>query len=164
VSVYDQDEASRQLRAISITLRVYPEAARVARGDLAPITLRSHRQMLNHAWRPKLGPVPFLGVKHSMLIKVADSHHWNKKTHNNSIRVLRRAFAFGYLDYPGSHKPGAYLQGATRPAPAADAPRARTLESPGIHGAKKAKQTRGKARTDDSFGTEFRHSRSDPAS
>ncbi len=77
------------------------EAARVARGDLAPITLRSHRQILNHAWRPQLGALPFLGVPHSMLIKIADSHHWNKKTYNNAISALRRAFAFGYLDYPG---------------------------------------------------------------
>jgi integrase len=59
------------------------EAARVARGDLAPITLRSHRQILNHAWRPHLGALPFLGVPHSMLIKIADSHRWNKKTYKN---------------------------------------------------------------------------------
>lgn len=88
------------------------EAARVARGDLAPITLRSHRQILNHAWRPQLGALPFLGVPHSMLIKIADSHHWNKKTYNNAISALRRAFAFGYLDYPGHHNPADDLLGA----------------------------------------------------
>jgi len=74
------------------------EEARVARGDLAPVTLRSHRQILDHVWRPALGHLPFIAVQHSMMIKIADSHDWNKKTYNNCISALRRAFAFGYLD------------------------------------------------------------------
>ena len=86
------------------------EAARVARGDLAPVTLTSHRQILDHVWRPQLGRLPFLGVQHSMLIKIADAKNWNKKTYNNAISALRRAFAFGYLDYPESRDPAAALK------------------------------------------------------
>jgi Arm DNA-binding domain len=55
------------------------EEARVERGDLAPITLASHRQILNHVWRPHLGHLPLLGIRHSMLVKIADTHPWNKK-------------------------------------------------------------------------------------
>jgi hypothetical protein len=55
------------------------EEARVARDDLAPVTLRSHRQILNHVWRPKLGKLPFLAVQYSTIVKIADSHSWNKK-------------------------------------------------------------------------------------
>jgi hypothetical protein len=47
------------------------EEVRVARGDLAPVTLRSHRQILDHAWRPALGRLPFIAVQHSMMIKIA---------------------------------------------------------------------------------------------
>jgi hypothetical protein len=75
------------------------EEALVARGDLAPETLRSHRRILDHVWRPALGRLPFMAVQYSMMIKIADSRNWNKKTYNNCISALRRAFAFGYLDY-----------------------------------------------------------------
>jgi integrase len=51
-------------------------------------------------WRPALGRLPFQAVQYSMMVKVADSHRWNRKTYNNAISALRRAFAFGYLDYP----------------------------------------------------------------
>jgi integrase len=86
------------------------EEARVARDDLAPVTLRSHRQILNHVWRPALGHLPFLAVPYSMMVKIADSHNWNKKTYNNCISALRRAFAFGYLDYPDQRDPAASLR------------------------------------------------------
>jgi hypothetical protein len=81
------------------------EQARVARDDLAPVTLKSHRQILDHVWRPALGRLPFLAVQYSMMVKVADSHSWNKKTYNNAISALRRAFAFGYFDYPCAFRP-----------------------------------------------------------
>jgi integrase len=45
-----------------------------------------------------------------MLIKIADAQHWNKKTYNNAISALRRAFAFGYLDYPDRKDPAAALR------------------------------------------------------
>jgi integrase len=86
------------------------EEARVARGDLAPVTVRSHRQILDHVWRPALGRLPFLAVQHSMMIRIADSHNWKKKTYNNCISALRRAFAFGYLDYPDRRDPAASLR------------------------------------------------------
>jgi sugar lactone lactonase YvrE len=58
-----------------------------------------------HVWRPHLGRLPFLGIPHSMLIRIADAQNWNKKTYNNAISALRRAFAFGYLDYPERRDP-----------------------------------------------------------
>jgi hypothetical protein len=88
------------------------EQARVARDDLAPVTLKSHRQILDHVWRPALGRLPFLAVPFSMMVKVADSHSWNKKTYNNAISALRRALAFGYLDYPDRVDPATRLRSA----------------------------------------------------
>jgi integrase len=87
-------------------------AARVARGDLAPITLASHRQILDHVWRPALGRLLFLSVRHSMLVQIADAQPWNKKTYNNAVSALRRAFAFGDRDHPEARDPAAVLQSA----------------------------------------------------
>lgn len=50
------------------------EEMRVAKGDLAPATLASHRQSLHHVWRLTIGQLPFVGVRHSTLVKVADAH------------------------------------------------------------------------------------------
>jgi integrase len=77
---------------------------------LAASTVASHRQILNHDWRPHIGHLPFLGIQHSLLVKIGDSQHWNKKTYNNSISTLRRAFDFGYLDYPERRDPAAALK------------------------------------------------------
>jgi integrase len=35
---------------------------------------------------------------------------WRKKTYNNAISALRRAFEFGFLDYPERHNPAAALK------------------------------------------------------
>jgi integrase len=88
------------------------EETRATKGDLAPATLASHRQSLDHVWRPAIGALPFLGVRHSTLVKVADSHTWKKKTYNNAISALRRAFEFGYRDYPEKRDPAAALKSA----------------------------------------------------
>ena len=45
-----------------------------------------------------------------MLVKVADPHPWKKKTYNNAISALRRAFEFGYRDYPEKRDPAAALK------------------------------------------------------
>jgi hypothetical protein len=88
------------------------EQARVARDDLAPVTLRSHRQILDHVWRPVPGRLPFLAVPYSVMVRVADSHSWNRKTYNNAISALRRAFSFGYVDYPDRIDPATRLRSA----------------------------------------------------
>src|SRR5207253_7752994 len=54
--------------------------------------------------------VPFLGVRYSMLLRIADAYTSNKKTYNNAISALRRAFNFGYLDYPERGDPAASLR------------------------------------------------------
>jgi hypothetical protein len=45
-----------------------------------------------------------------MLIKIADAYTCNKKTYNNAISALRRAFNFGYLDYSDRADPAASLK------------------------------------------------------
>ena len=85
--------------------------ARVARNDMSTTTLESYRKILNRSWRPFVGALPFLSLPFSTLVKVADSHRmWGKKTYNNSISVLRRAFAFGYRDHPHALNPAAALR------------------------------------------------------
>jgi integrase len=88
------------------------EAARMRRGDLAPITVESHRQILDHVWRPAIGTMSVLAVRYSTLVKVADARRWTKKTYNNAISTLRRAFAFGFEDHPEHHNPARALKGA----------------------------------------------------
>jgi integrase len=86
------------------------EESRLARGDLAAVTVASHRKILNHVWRPHLETMPFLGIRYSMLLRIADAYTCNKKTYNNAISALRRAFNFGYLDYPERVDPAAALK------------------------------------------------------
>ena len=84
--------------------------ARVARNDLAPVTLASQRKILDRVWRPHIGHLPFLAIRYSKLIQIADSRRWNKKTYNNAISILRRAFSYGYQDYPGKGNPALGLR------------------------------------------------------
>jgi integrase len=44
------------------------------------------------------------------LVRIADAYTCNKKTYNNAISALRRAFNFGYLDYPERADPAASLK------------------------------------------------------
>ncbi len=87
-------------------------AARVARHDMATVTLTSYCKVLYSSWRPNLGQLRFLDVKYSQLVRIADRAEWSKKTHNNAISVLRRAFKFGYRDHPERHDPSRELRGA----------------------------------------------------
>jgi len=86
--------------------------ARVAKNDMATVTLASYRKILNRIWRPEIGGKRFLSVLYSALVKVADDAHWSKKTYNNAISVLRCAFRFGYRDYPDKHNPTYSLHSA----------------------------------------------------
>jgi integrase len=86
------------------------EEARLARGDLAPVTVASHRKILDHVWRPHLGCLPLIGIPYSLLVQIADAYPCNKKTYNNAISALRRAFEFGYLDCPDRRDPAASLK------------------------------------------------------
>lgn len=93
-------------------MRRYLRFSRTKRGDLAPITLAPHRQILDHVWRTQLGPLPFHDIRHSLLVKIAHTHAWNKKTYNNAISALRRAFDFGYRDHLERRDPAAALRSA----------------------------------------------------
>jgi len=86
--------------------------SRRAKNDLAPITLSTYRRVLDHFWRPKLGRTPLLAVRYSMLARIADQPGWKKKTYNNAISVLRRAFKHGFHDFPDRHNPAFALKGA----------------------------------------------------
>ena len=86
--------------------------SRVVKSDMAAVTLASYRRVLNGIWRPQIGTVRFLDVRYSTLVKIADDADWSKKTYNNSISVLRRAFKFGYRDHPEKHDPTSGLKSA----------------------------------------------------
>lgn len=86
--------------------------SRMTKDDMAPITVSSYRRVLNTFWRPKIGAMPFLAVRYSMLVRIADEALWSKKTYNNAISVLRRAFKFGYHDHPDRHDPTLALKSA----------------------------------------------------
>jgi integrase len=45
-----------------------------------------------------------------MLVKIADAKHVGKKTYNNIVSVLRRAFEHGYRDHPERHNPARGLK------------------------------------------------------
>jgi integrase len=51
-------------------------------------------------------------VRYSTLVKIADEASWCKKTYNNTISVLRRAFEFGHRDHPERHDPTVGLKSA----------------------------------------------------
>ena len=84
--------------------------SRVARNDFAAITLASYRRVLNRFWRPKIGAERFLAIRFSRLISIANDIAGSKKTYNNAISVLRRAFSFGYRDCPERHDPALGLK------------------------------------------------------
>jgi integrase len=86
--------------------------ARHAKHDMAAITLARYRRVIDGFWRPRIGVVRFLDIRHSTLVALADSPEWSKKTYNNAISVLRRAFKFGYRDHPGQHNPTLSLASA----------------------------------------------------
>jgi len=86
--------------------------ARVSRGDLAPRTVISHRQILNRVWIPRLGRVRFLTIRHSTLANIVDSQDWSKKTYNNVVSTIRRAFEYGYRDHPEQRNPASFLKNA----------------------------------------------------
>jgi integrase len=51
-------------------------------------------------------------LRYSTLVKVADGHGWTKKTYNNAISALRRAFEFGFQDHPEHYNPAKALKSA----------------------------------------------------
>jgi integrase len=91
---------------------LHHEEARVRRGDLAPVTVTAHRQILDRVWRPAIGTMSLFAVRYSILVEVADRHRWTKKTYNNAISALRRAFDFGFQDHPEHHNPARALKSA----------------------------------------------------
>jgi integrase len=86
--------------------------ARHVKHDMAAITLVCYRRVIDRFWRPRIGATRFLDVHYSTLVALADNPQWSKKTYNNAISVLRRAFKFGYRDYPGQHNPTSSLASA----------------------------------------------------
>jgi integrase len=86
--------------------------ARLKRGDLAAATVSAYRKILSGVWRPQIGELIFYTVRYSHLIAIADGRNWSKKTYNNGISVLRRAFDFGYRDRPLEQNPARCLRGA----------------------------------------------------
>jgi integrase len=84
--------------------------ARLRRNDMAAATVKSYRKILDGVWRPQLGDMIFSHIRYSRLIAIADGHSWSKKTYNNAISVLKRAFDFGYRDRPVHENPALNLR------------------------------------------------------
>jgi integrase len=59
---------------------------------------------------PALGKHLFHQVRYSHLVRASDWQQWSKKTYNNAISVIRRAFEFGYRDHPRHLNPAADLR------------------------------------------------------
>ena len=74
--------------------------------------MSSYRRVLNRVWRPALGKQLFHQVRYSALVKIADRESWSKKTYNNAISIVRRAFEFGYRDHPEQYNPARSLRSA----------------------------------------------------
>jgi integrase len=86
--------------------------SRRARDDMAAVTVMSYQKVLNTVWRPHLGKLMFRHIRYSSLVRIADGKGWSKKTYNNNISVLRRAFVFGYRDHPALFNPALGMQSA----------------------------------------------------
>jgi integrase len=84
--------------------------ARLRRNDMAAATVRSYRKVLDCIWRPHLDAAVFSQIRYSRLMSIADGHSWSKKTYNNTISVLKRAFEFGYRDRPIHENPALNLR------------------------------------------------------
>src|SRR5689334_8425772 len=84
--------------------------SRMAKNDLAFVTVDGYRKMLKQVWRPAIGKEQFLKVRYSMLVKVANGYQWKKKTYNNVISAVRCAFDYGYRDWPEKHNPASALK------------------------------------------------------
>ena len=51
-------------------------------------------------------------MRYSRLVEIADHKPWSKKTYNNAISILRRAFDFGHRNHSEQHNPARGLRGA----------------------------------------------------
>jgi integrase len=87
--------------------------SRLTKNDLSFATVKGYRKALDSVWRPRLGALPFLKVQYSLLVRIANANPtWGKKTYNNKLSALRRAFDFGYRDHPEHVNPARSLKGA----------------------------------------------------
>jgi len=84
--------------------------SRMAKNDLAFVTVDGYRKVLQQVWRPEIGDEPFEQIRYSRLVKIADGYKWKKKTYNNVISVVRCAFDYGYRDFPEKHNPASALK------------------------------------------------------
>src|SRR6185436_11607264 len=84
--------------------------SRMAKNDLAFVTVEGYRKMLKQVWRPAIGKEELLKIRYSRLVKVANDYKWKKKTYNNVISAVRCAFDYGYRDWPEKHNPGTALK------------------------------------------------------
>lgn len=65
--------------------------SRMAKNDLAFVTVEGYRKILKQVWRPKIGKDEFLKVRYSTLGKIADGYQWGKKpTTTTSARYAAR--------------------------------------------------------------------------
>jgi integrase len=51
-------------------------------------------------------------VRYSRLVTIVNARTWSKKTYNNAISIVRRAFDYGCRDHPEQHNPARGLRSA----------------------------------------------------
>lgn len=85
--------------------------SRFRRDDLAWATVSGYRRVLNAFWRQRIGSLAFLHVDYVTLARMADQYRCSRKTFNNAVSVLRRAFDFGYRNHPHHINPALGLRG-----------------------------------------------------
>jgi integrase len=84
--------------------------SRVAKKDMAFVTLYGYKNILDGVWRPAIGKILFESVRYSDLLRTVDHQPWSKETYNKAISVVRCAFEFGYRDVPERPNPAAWLK------------------------------------------------------
>jgi integrase len=84
--------------------------SRLAKKDLAFVTVYGYRNNLDTVWRPRIGNKDFESIRYSDLSEVANDFVWAKKTYNNAISVIRCAFEYGYRDLPEKRNPAERLK------------------------------------------------------
>jgi len=66
--------------------------------------------VLESVRRPAFRKYLFHKVRSSHLVRAPDRQPWSKKTYNNPVSVIRRAFEFGYRDHPELPNPAVGLR------------------------------------------------------
>lgn len=86
-----------------------------ARDELAYATIETYRKILKRHVQGEHGPKAFAAITFSQLEDLVNGHQGSKKTFNNIVSAVRRAWEYGYKDLPRAPNPAAGLEGVRIP-------------------------------------------------